>query len=188
MHEAIHWHVGHRGDTGSPHQLEQGKLDRTARATELVLKEALCIQTTPEGNRLNQDEGYEVPGYWITTMKKLGGGAGRSHAQPPVMCIILECVAVDKCMLWYLATLSPWGWLEHLVETSASCFPIISRTQRIFRFRLLFVLSLPNEVKKLMSNISDLVSHSRGATGSKDRKLICTSMANISFGDDFQWG
>ena len=41
--------------------------------------EALCIQTTPEGNRLNQDEGYEVPGCWIATMKKLEGGAGRSH-------------------------------------------------------------------------------------------------------------
>ena len=27
-----------------------------------------------------------------------------------------------------------------------------------------------------------------GATGSKGRKLICTSTANVSFGDDFQQG
>ena len=47
---------------------------------ELVLKEVLFIQTTPKGNRLNQDEAYEVSGYWITTMKKLVVRAGESHA------------------------------------------------------------------------------------------------------------
>ena len=47
-------------------------LDRATRATELIQKEALCIRTTPECNHLNQDEGYELPGCWIATVKKLG--------------------------------------------------------------------------------------------------------------------
>ena len=48
---------------------------------------------TPEGNRLNRDEGYEVPGCWIATMQKLGEGLIGATPRPPVTCI-LECAAV----------------------------------------------------------------------------------------------
>ena len=64
------------------HQLERGTSAGPGGKNycELVLKEALCIQTTSKANRLNWDEGYEVPGCWIATIRKLGGGAGRNHA------------------------------------------------------------------------------------------------------------
>ncbi len=53
-------------------------LDRATRPIQLRVKEALHIQRTPANNRLNCDEGYELPGCWIATMKKLGGGASRA--------------------------------------------------------------------------------------------------------------
>ena len=49
-------------------------LDRASRPIQLRVKEALYIQKTPTNNRLNRDEGYELPGCWIATVKKLGGG------------------------------------------------------------------------------------------------------------------
>ena len=49
-------------------------LDRAARPVQLKVKEALHIEKTPENNKLNRDGGYELPGCWIATMKKLGGG------------------------------------------------------------------------------------------------------------------
>ena len=36
------------------------------------VKEALHIERTPTNTRLKCDRGYELPGCWITTMKKLG--------------------------------------------------------------------------------------------------------------------
>ena len=53
-------------------------LDRAARPVQLKVKEVLHIERTPTNNRLNQDRGYELPGCWITTMKKLGGGGNRA--------------------------------------------------------------------------------------------------------------
>ncbi len=47
---------------------------------QLRVKEALYIQKTPTNNRLNRDEGYELPGCWIATVKKLGGGVSSSRA------------------------------------------------------------------------------------------------------------
>ena len=44
----------------------------------IKLKEAIHINRTPANNRLNQDGGYKLPGCWIATMKKLGGGG--NHA------------------------------------------------------------------------------------------------------------
>ena len=38
-------------------------LDRAARPVQLKVKEALHIEKTPANNRLNQDGGYELPGY-----------------------------------------------------------------------------------------------------------------------------
>ena len=66
-------------------------LDKATRPVQLLVKEALCIQRTPANNRLNRDGGYELPGCWIATMKKLGGGAntgriptsGHAHAHAP---------------------------------------------------------------------------------------------------------
>ena len=51
-------------------------LDRATRPIQLKVKEVLHIQKTPANNRLDRDGGYELPGCWIETMKKLGGGAG----------------------------------------------------------------------------------------------------------------
>ena len=40
---------------------------------ELLLKEALHIQMTPSEERFNWDGGLEVPGCWITVMRRQGG-------------------------------------------------------------------------------------------------------------------
>ena len=53
-------------------------LDRAARPVQLKVKEALHIEKTPANNRLNRDGGCELPGCWIATMKKLGGGGIRA--------------------------------------------------------------------------------------------------------------
>ena len=55
-------------------------LDRASRPIQLTVKEALYIQKTPTNNRLNCDEGYELPGCWIATVKKLGSRASSSCA------------------------------------------------------------------------------------------------------------
>ena len=55
-------------------------LDRTTRPIQLKVKEALHIERTPANTRLNHDEGYELLGCWIATMKKLGGGANCAGA------------------------------------------------------------------------------------------------------------
>ena len=80
------------GDTGksaiAEHQWDQqhqvnwegtGVVDRASRPVQLRVKEALYIQKTPTNNRLNHDEGYELPG-GIATVKKLGGGVSSSRA------------------------------------------------------------------------------------------------------------
>ena len=82
-----------KGDTGksaiAEHQWDQQHqvnwedtrvLDRASRPVQLGVKEALYIQKTPTNNRLNRDEGYELPGCWIATVKKLGGGVSSSRA------------------------------------------------------------------------------------------------------------
>ena len=38
------------------------------------------MERTPANNRLNRDGGYELPGCWIATVKKLGGGGNRASA------------------------------------------------------------------------------------------------------------
>lgn len=49
------------------------------RMLDCAVREEPCIRMTPGSNRLNHDEGYEMPGCWIATMKELGRGAwGRS--------------------------------------------------------------------------------------------------------------
>ena len=88
-----HRNACNKGDTGksaiAEHQWDQQHqvnwegtrvLDRASRPVQLRVKEALYIQKTPINNRLNRDEGYELPGCWIVTVKKLGGGVSSSHA------------------------------------------------------------------------------------------------------------
>ena len=55
-------------------------LERASRPVQLRVKETLHIQKTPTNNRLNCDEGYELPGCWIATVKKIGGGVSSSCA------------------------------------------------------------------------------------------------------------
>ena len=55
-------------------------LDRAARPVQLKEKEALHIEKTPVNNRLNRDGGYELPGCWTVTMKKLGGWGNHASA------------------------------------------------------------------------------------------------------------
>ena len=82
-----------KGDTGksaiAEHQWDQQHqvnwegtrvLDIASRPVQLRVKEALYIQKTPTNNRLHRDEGYELPGCWIATVKKLGGGVSSSRA------------------------------------------------------------------------------------------------------------
>ena len=54
-------------------------LDRSTRPVQLLVKEALCIQRTPANNMLNCDGGYELPGCWIATIKKLGTSSVLQH-------------------------------------------------------------------------------------------------------------
>ncbi len=55
-------------------------LDRATRPIQLKVKEALHIEKTPANSRLNRDGGYELPGCWIATMKKVGGGLSHASA------------------------------------------------------------------------------------------------------------
>ena len=56
-------------------------LQHVSRTMELVVKEAICIRTTPESLHFNHDGGYDIPDCWITTYQKLKGGTctGRTH-------------------------------------------------------------------------------------------------------------
>jgi hypothetical protein len=58
-------------------------LQRASRTMQLVLKEALSIQATPEDARFNRDGGYELPDCWIATYNKLRGGASFRNARRP---------------------------------------------------------------------------------------------------------
>ena len=55
-------------------------LDRATGPIQLKVKEAFHIERTPANTRLNRDRGYELPGCWIATMNKLGGGANCADA------------------------------------------------------------------------------------------------------------
>ena len=57
-------------------------LQRASHTTELVMKEALCIQSTPADSRFNRDGGYELPDCWFALNRKLRGGAIVGHRAP----------------------------------------------------------------------------------------------------------
>ena len=54
-------------------------LDRAPRPVQLKVKEALHIEN-PGKQQLNRDGGYNLPGFWIVMMKKVGGGGNRASA------------------------------------------------------------------------------------------------------------
>ena len=54
-------------------------LQRASHTMELVMKEALCIQSTPADSRLG---GYELPDCWFALNRKLRGGAIVGHRAP----------------------------------------------------------------------------------------------------------
>ena len=47
------------------------------REQELLVKEALHIHMTPSKDSFNRNGGLEVPGLWITVMKRQGGRSNR---------------------------------------------------------------------------------------------------------------
>ena len=55
-------------------------LQRASHTMELVLKEAMCIQSTPTDSWFNRDSGYELPDCWIALNRKLKGGAPTTPA------------------------------------------------------------------------------------------------------------
>ena len=67
-----HWDQQHQVDWDATRVL-----DKAARPVQLKVKEALHIDKTPASNRLNRHGGYKLPGCWIATIKKLGGGGNR---------------------------------------------------------------------------------------------------------------
>ena len=73
-------HCGASMGPAASSELQRNKGVRAARPIQLEVKEALHIQRPYANNRLKCDRGYELPGCWIATMKKLGGGAGSASA------------------------------------------------------------------------------------------------------------
>ena len=61
---------------------ETSIIDQARRHKELLLKEVLHIHMTPADQRINRDEGLELPGCWTAMLKRLGGGAGNSRPAP----------------------------------------------------------------------------------------------------------
>ena len=57
-------------------------LQRANHTMELVMKDALCIQSTPADSRFNRDGGYELPDCWFALNRKLRGGAIVGHRAP----------------------------------------------------------------------------------------------------------
>ena len=58
---------------------ETSIIDQARRHKELLLKKALHTHMTPADQRINWDEGLELPGCWTATLKRLGGGADNSR-------------------------------------------------------------------------------------------------------------
>ena len=61
---------------GSHHPInwkDTSVIDRTRRPEELLLKEAIHIQSTPAGEHLNRDGGKGIPKYWMAALKRSEG-------------------------------------------------------------------------------------------------------------------
>ena len=68
------------------HAIQWGEttiLDQARRTKELKIKEALHILMTPSHQRLNRDEGLELPGCWTATMRQMGGGPDSTSGPTP---------------------------------------------------------------------------------------------------------
>ena len=53
-----------------------------SRTMELVVKDVICIQTTPESSHFNRDGRYDIPNCWIATYRKLWSGTRTGHTHP----------------------------------------------------------------------------------------------------------
>ena len=47
---------------------EASVLDHTRNPPDLMIKEAIHIQTTPLDSLINKDKGAEIPGCWVATI------------------------------------------------------------------------------------------------------------------------
>ena len=82
MHQRLHAIAEHAWTEDHPIRWDDTRiLQHASRTMQLVVKEAICIQTAPESSHFNHHSGYNIPDCWITTYKKLKGGAheGRIH-------------------------------------------------------------------------------------------------------------
>ena len=57
-------------------------LQHASQTMELVVKEPICIWTTPESSHFNCDGSYDIPDCWIATYRKLTGGTHEGHTHP----------------------------------------------------------------------------------------------------------
>ena len=69
-HHAIQW-------------VETTILDQARRTKELKIKEALHIHMTLSHQHLNRDEGLELPGCWMVTMRWMGGRPDSTSGPTP---------------------------------------------------------------------------------------------------------
>ena len=72
-----------------------------------------CIERTPANNRLNWDGDYELPGWWIATMKKLGGGANcacAKHIGASTLTCVPNCMGMhtEISIVHYLCGIDPF--------------------------------------------------------------------------------
>ena len=66
-------------------------LQRTRQTMELMMKEALCIQSTPADSHFNRDSRCELPDCCFTLNPKLRGGAIVGHCTPGTHTHIALC-------------------------------------------------------------------------------------------------
>ena len=99
-------------------------LDRAIRPIQLKVKEALHIQNTPANNYLHRDGGYELPGCWITTTKKLGGRVNSSWASANRVSALTSAPIPDRMRM---QAQEPHLWIAIIF---APCFTFALRITR----------------------------------------------------------
>ena len=84
-------------------------MDRATRPYQLKVKEIITLLRTQANTRLNQDGDYDLPGCWITTMKKLGEGP----TAPGLITVAVSahvCVASHIFAMLSAYMLHEWAW------------------------------------------------------------------------------
>ena len=80
LHERIEELTAENQKTARSKKKIQGEVRHTASLH--IVKEAICIWTTPESSHFNCNSGYDISDCWITTYWKLRGGTRASHIHP----------------------------------------------------------------------------------------------------------